>query len=115
MLVGLGLLCVSVVFIAAGTIVLALKSAAIGRRTLLIESHPTILALRHAGVISASLAHVPGRIQQSVQRFAKIANSLASIGSSAAVVSLNIERVAFATRMLLQTFVPTLRGAMWRD
>lgn len=111
-LTGLSVCLAALVFVFIAAIWLGLRATRLAKRVHALESHPTLVVLRSAGNARDRLHGVGQEIAASRERLRRIGTSLAQIAASAALLDLSIDRVAFATRLFLQTFLPTLRGSM---
>lgn len=109
---GLGVGALALIFIAISALIMLRRVAALRRRVNALQTHPTLLALKAAQAIQASLAGVPDEIAAIRARSLRIAGSMAELLSASALLQLSVDRVSFATTLLLKTFVPTLRGSM---
>jgi hypothetical protein len=81
-------------------------------RTRALREHPVLTQLRSMSEITDKLQRVGQSMTAIKDRTAAIAEATASIAASSAVLRLEVGRVSFATRLLLETLVPTLRGVM---
>jgi hypothetical protein len=97
-------------FVLGGLIWVALRAVALVKRAKALEVHPSVRALNSLGNEAASLGVAASKLGAMQNRFDDIADHVAEIAAAAAMMNLSIDRVAFATRLLLQTFVPTLAG-----
>jgi len=95
----------SLALVGAGAIVTGLRISALNKRARRLESHPTLAAARRFSSVAASLDGVGERFAIAGDRLARIGESSAQIASAGALLGLNVDRVAFATRLFLSTFV----------
>jgi hypothetical protein len=102
-IIGLSLLVAALIFVLLATLVLGLRAARIGKRVSAIGQHPTLLALRQFDEQAAKLNRALSQLPGLGRRFASIASSLVQLWAAAGLLDLNIDRVAFATRLLLRT------------
>jgi hypothetical protein len=77
-----------------------------------VAAHPTLATLRRAQAISAQLSGLQAQVAQIRARSSRIAESAAQLTAVSAIFGLEVDRISFATRLLLGTFIPTLRGSM---
>jgi len=110
--VGLGACTLSLVLVAAFAIALFVRAKQVVKRAQTLQSHPTVAALRQAPLIGERLQAVGSGVEQARANIAATAESIAFIVSSAARIGLSVDRVAFATKLFLSTFLPTLAGSM---
>lgn len=102
----------SLALVGVGAIVTGLRISALNKRARRLESHPTLAAGRRFSSVAARFSGVGERFAIAGDRLARIGESSAQIASAAAVLGLNVDRVAFATRLLLSTFMPAMAGVM---
>ena len=105
--------------LAMALVVLGVSGAAVFRRVLLLhrrskrlQRHPTLIALRAARTVGGKLDGLQPRLEEIGARWERIAASTAELMGTSALLRLQVDRIGFATRLLLDTFVPTLRGSM---
>ena len=111
-IVGLSICAAATLGTLAAILMFGLRASALAKRASALGSHPTLVALQRAQKVSEQLQNVTQKLSDSRERFGRIGASLADIAASAALLELNVDRVAFATNLFLQTFVPTLVGSM---
>jgi hypothetical protein len=102
-IVGLSLLVAAMIFVLLATLMLGLRAARIGKRASAIRQHPTLLALRQFDEQATKLNSALSQLPALGGRFAAIAHSVVQLSVAAGLLDLNIDRVAFATRLLLRT------------
>jgi hypothetical protein len=102
-IIGLSLLIAAIVFALLAALVLGSRAARIGKRASAIGQHPTLLALRQFQDQAAKLTGALSQLQGLGGRFAAIANKVVELSAAAGSLDLNIDRVAFATRLFLRT------------
>jgi hypothetical protein len=90
----------------------ALRVRRLLRRIAALERHPTMVAMRDVRDVQAKLDPVRSCLDAIRGRSDQIGADIAAIMESSASLRLQVGRVSFATVLLLQTFVPTLRGSM---
>lgn len=108
----LAMLVVAFVLLAATAVPLFLRARALQRRLQTLKEHPTLRALRKAQTLADRLHDLPATLAAIRARSTRIAEAVAELLAASAVLDLEVDRVSFATKLLLQTFVPTLRGSM---
>lgn len=108
----LGMLAVALVIVAVTAMPVLRKLQANRRGLAVIQTHPTLVALRQAQAIGDRVSGLKTSVDEIRARTLRIAQSAARIVSASAQLQLEVDRVSFATRLMLQTFVPTLRGSM---
>jgi hypothetical protein len=99
-------------FIGISALLVIGKARSLERRVRALQTHPALLALRQAQSISEQVQRLQAPMSEIRARLRRIAERLAEMGEAAALMDLDVGRMTFATRMLLETFVPTLRGSM---
>jgi hypothetical protein len=108
-------LMVCLLVLAIGALAVGLRAAAVAKRARKLETHPTLVAARRMPEIIARLNAAKEGFAAASERGRGISENVAKILSSLAVLGLNVDRVAFATKLFLTTFVPTLAGSMGDD
>ncbi|MDQ6766679.1 MAG: hypothetical protein M3Z41_02625 [Candidatus Eremiobacteraeota bacterium] len=108
----LAMLAVAFMLLAAAAISVFLRARALQRRVQTLKEHPTLGALRKAQTLADRLHDLPATVAAIRARSTHIAEAVAELLATSAVLDLEVDRVSFATKLLLQTFVPTLRGSM---
>jgi hypothetical protein len=108
----LGLLGAAVVIIAVSSFVVLRATLRSKRLSEAVAAHPTLLALRRAQAIGAQMSALRPQAALIRTRCQRIAESYAQIAAVSALLGLEVDRVSFATRLLLGIIVPTLRGSM---
>ena len=105
--------------LAVALIVLGVSGCGVLRRALLLrrrsknlQRHPTLVALRAASTVGDRLDGLQPRLEEIRARSERIAAAITELIGTSAVLRLQVDRISFATRLLLETFVPTLRGSM---
>jgi hypothetical protein len=105
--------------LAAAIVVVGVSAFSVLRRALVLrrrskelQGHPTVIALRAANTLAEPLQGLPKRLQEISERVERIVEAATELIGTSAVLRLQVDRVGFATRLLLETFVPTLRGSM---
>lgn len=88
------------------------RTLAVRRRAKELQVHPTVIALRAAPAVAERLQGLPERLEEISARVERIGIATTELSGTSAVLRLQVDRVGFATRLLLETFVPTLRGSM---
>jgi hypothetical protein len=108
----LGMSAAAVVIVLAAAIILLRTALRTKRASDAIQAHPTIVALKGAQAIGDQLRGLGDQVARIRVQGMHIAQSMAQISAAAALLDLEVDRVSFATRLLLKTFIPTLRGSM---
>jgi hypothetical protein len=108
----LGACTFSIVLIAACAIALVVGVKKLAKRAQTLASHPTVAALGRLPRIAERFKAVGPGVERARSNVAAAAESLAFFASSAARIGLNVDRGAFATKLFLSTFLPTLAGSM---
>lgn len=111
-IVGLSICAAALLGTLTAILVLALRASALAKRARALGAHPTLIALRRAKTVGEQLQDVTQKLSDSQERLGRIGASVADIAASAALLGLNVDRVAFATRLFLRTFLPMLSGSM---
>jgi hypothetical protein len=88
------------------------RALVLRRRSKGLQRHPTVIALRAARTLAEPLQGLPQRLSEISERVERIVDATTELIGTSAVLRLQVDRVGFATRLLLETFVPTLRGSM---
>jgi len=88
------------------------RALSLRRRAKELQGHPTVIAFRAAHTLAEPLRGLPQRLQEISKRVERIAAAATELIGTSAVLRLQVDRIGFATRLLLETFVPTLRGSM---
>jgi hypothetical protein len=104
-IIGLSLLVASIIFVLLATLVLALRAARLRKRARAIVQHPTVLALREFDEQAANLNNAVSQLQGLGGRFATIASSMVQLSAAVGSLDFNIDRIAFATRLVLRTAI----------
>jgi hypothetical protein len=100
-----------VVLLATGIPVLR-RMLALRKRSKALQTHRTLVALRSVQGLGTTMQGMPARLDGISARSERIAESVGALLASSAMLRLQVDRVSFATRLFLETFVPTLRGSM---
>ena len=108
----LALLAAAFVVVVVGAVVLLRTALRAKRASEAISVHPTIVALSSAQAIGEQLSGLGDQVAQIRIRAMHIGESAARISAVSALLDLEVDRVSFATRLLLKTCIPTLRGSM---
>jgi hypothetical protein len=82
------------------------------KRSKALQTHRTLIALRSAQRLSTTMQGMPARLDAISERSERIGEAVGALLASSAMLRLQVDRVSFATRLFLETFVPTLRGSM---
>ncbi len=106
------MLAIAIVVIAVSGISLLLRLLAVQRAVKALQQHPTVVALRQAEAAAQLMREMQAKIATIHQRGARIAEASASLAATSALYRLDVDRMSFATKLLLATIVPTLRGSM---
>ena len=106
------MLAVSLILILASGVPVAIRAQRAQRRARKLGQHPTLIALRSLETSMEQLRGLQPRIEEIRARSARIAQDAVELAATSGALGLQVDRVAFATRLLLSTFVPTLRGSM---
>ncbi len=108
----LGMLAAAFVIVMVGAVVLLRTALRTKRASDAIQAHPTVIALQSAQAIGDRLSGLGDQVAKIRIQAAHIMESAAQISAVAALLDLEVDRVSFATRLLLKTCIPTLRGSM---
>jgi hypothetical protein len=102
----------SFAIIAAALIPLAMRvNVVVGRVRALME-HPTLVAFRETQALGERMRAIQAPLEEIRARSARIAEVSAQLLASSGMLRLQVDRISFATRLMLETFVPRLRGSM---
>jgi hypothetical protein len=112
---GLSACTAAAIAIAVFAIATALRATALARRARRLNAHPVLPTLQRLANESARFQTIFAGKSFLVERFRQIGADVAAIAAAGALMDLNVNRIAFATELLLRTFVPTLRGSMAGD
>ena len=88
------------------------RALATQRRMRALQDHPTLLALLQAQNAQSVVTDVQAKVEMIRSRSVRIGEAIGELLATSALLRLQVDRVSFATKLLLQTFVPTLRGSM---
>jgi len=102
----------AVALVVVSAVIATLRARRFITRTRLLREHPLLKELRSTSEITDKLQRASRSMTTIRDRGAAIATAAASIAASSAVLRLEVGRVSFATRLLLETLVPSLRGIM---
>ncbi len=102
----------SIVVVAAALTPLVLRGIALARRSRKLSEHPTLVAIREAQAVAEKFRGLQVPLQEIKERSVRIAQVSAELIATSALLRLQVDRISFATRLLLQTLVPTLRGSL---
>ena len=108
----LSMLGASLLVVSATAAMAARPVFALQRRARAFEQHPTLVALRESAALGDKLRGLQGSLVEIRARSARIAEATADLIATSGMLRLQVDRISFATRLLLGTFVPTLRGSM---
>jgi len=108
----LGILAAAIVVIGVSALSVLRRALALRRRSKELQGHPTLIALRAAHSVADRLHELPQRIEEIGARVERITVAATELIGTSALLRLQVDRVGFATQLLLETFVPTLRGSM---
>jgi len=103
---------VSFLGLAIAGISLIVRLSNLNRRLQAAQNHPTLRAIRAAQGLDTRINAVRSRAEAVAARSARVREATEQIVDTYSLYGLQVERISFATRLLLQTFVPTLRGSM---
>ncbi len=109
--------CVSMVAAALVTVLatgvaLALRIKRLQQHATTLQHHPTVTALRALAGVQNRLRDLSRTLDEIKSRCRRIGEETAEVAAASALLRLQVERVSFATRLLLDTLVPTLRGSL---
>lgn len=107
-----GLIVIALVCLFAGVnaFILARRVRELRLQVKTLRDHPVLLSLRRIGRIQASLASVPERIALVGERAERIALRLAEIGAAWELLGREVNRVSWATKLMLVSLLPAMRG-----
>jgi len=103
---------VSLAIIAVTLIPFAMRIGVAVRRVRTLTQHPTLVALREVQALAERMREIQAPLDDIRERSARIAEASAQLLASSGMLRLQVDRISFATRLMLQTFVPRLRGSM---
>jgi hypothetical protein len=103
-LAGLCAMAASLVFILAALLLLGLRGARIAQRAGRLREHPVALALPRFEAAAQELGAAAARLATMPQRFDDIARSARRLSAAVGSLDLNLDRLAFATRLVLHVF-----------
>jgi hypothetical protein len=106
------MLAVAAILMLVAALLAASRVRRLLRRVAALERHPTLVAMRGFAGVQAKLDPLRSTVEAIRERSGQIGADIASIMESSAVLRLQVGRVSFATVLLLQTLVPTLRGSL---
>mgnify|MGYP001286682756 FL=1 len=108
----LSMLAAAVIIVGVSALSVLRRALVLRRRSKELQGHPTVIALRAAHALGEPLQGLPQRLQEISERVERIVVAATELIGTSAVLRLQVDRVGFATQLLLETFVPTLRGSM---
>ncbi len=108
----LAMIAVALIVAGVGAIQLLRSVLAISRHSKALQQHPTLVALRSLEATKQRFTDLPAKIQEIRARCADIGQIMAELAATSTLLQLQVDRISFATELLLKTFVPTLRGSM---
>ncbi len=108
----LGMLAVAIFVVGVSAFGALRRVLVLRRRAKELQGHPALIALRAAPTVAERLKGLPERLAEITARAERIGIATTELIGTSAVLRLQVDRVGFATRLLLETFVPTLRGSM---
>jgi hypothetical protein len=103
-LAGLCAIAASLVFILAAMLALGLRAARIAQRARRLREHPVALALPRFEAAAQELGAAAARLATMRQRFEDLARSARRLSAAAGSLDLSVDRLAFATRLVLHMF-----------
>lgn len=106
------MLIVSIVAIAAAAVYVAIRIRRLAGRIQSLQEHPTIVSARGFQAVAARADALRSKVEPFKERWDLISSDIAALMEASAAFRLHVGRASFATGLLLQTFVPTLRGSM---
>ncbi|MBV8263430.1 MAG: hypothetical protein JOY87_06385 [Candidatus Eremiobacteraeota bacterium] len=109
---GLVMIASAILIVLVTGLIAAVRTLRLMRRAQALAKHPTLVAAQGFSAVQARLEVVRSKAEAIKARRATIAADIAELMESSAALRLQVDRVGFATVLLLQTFVPTLRGSM---
>ena len=111
-LAGLIMIAVSIIIVLATGLTAGMRMLRLLRRSQALAKHPTLVAARDFSAIQDRFDAIRASAETIKARREMIGADIAALMEASAALRLQVDRVGFATVLLLQTFVPTLRGSM---
>jgi type III secretory pathway component EscR len=108
----LAMIAVALIVAGVGAVALLRSVLAISRHAKALQQHPTVVALRSLEATKQRFTDLPAKVQEIRARCADISQIIGELMATSTLLQLQVDRVGFATELLLKTLVPTLRGSM---
>lgn len=106
------MLALALIILIASSTIIAVRALPLKARAKRLQQHPVLLAAQRAQSLPDKFADIPDQLALIQSRVEVIATNIARIVASSASLQLDVKLIGRSTELLLETFVPALRGSL---